>query len=140
MNALAAHDARLLVFSFANEERVRQWIPFFQSQFLEPAYTERGLTLPPDPFERTHFLADPSRMVYHAYGLGRNSVWRVYGPHILWQYARWGMQGKTLRLNDDALQRGGDFVVGRDGRLTLAHTGRDQSDRPSPQQIIAALE
>ncbi|HUY75698.1 MAG TPA: AhpC/TSA family protein [Ktedonobacterales bacterium] len=139
MNVLTARDAQLLVFSFATEERLRQWLPFFQRQFLEPAYAVRGLALPPDPFERTRFLADPTRAVYHAYGLGRNAVWRVYGSRILWQYATWGVQGKPIRLNDDALQRGGDFVVGRDERLTLAHTGRDQADRPSPKQIIEAL-
>jgi hypothetical protein len=49
------------------------------------------------------------------------------------------MQGKPIRLRDDALQRGGNFVVGRDGHLTLAHTGRDQSDRPEPAEILAAL-
>ena len=139
VNALAARDAQLLVFSFAEEERLRQWLPYFQREFLAPAYAERGLALPADPFARTRFVADPARAVYHAYGLGRNTVWRVYGPQILWQYARWGAQGKTLKLNDDARQRGGDFVVGRDGRLTLAHSGRDQSDRPPTERIIEAL-
>ena len=125
MRALHERDAYLLVFSFADQERVRDWIRFLNRQFLEPAYAPRGLTPPEDVFARTRFLADPSRTVYRAYGLGRNSVWRVYGPRILWQYVKWGMQGKPIRLNGDALQRGGNFVVGRDGRLTLAHTGRD---------------
>jgi hypothetical protein len=48
-----------------------------------------------------------------------HSIWRVYGPRILWQYALWWLQGKPIRLRDDALQRGGNFVVGRDGHLTL---------------------
>lgn len=139
LSALSERDARLLVLSFADERRLRDWIPFFQRTFLEPAYAEQGLALPADVFARTRFLADPARAVYHAYGLGRNAVWRVYGPQILWQYVRWGAQGKPLRLNDDALQRGGNFVVARDGRLTLAHTGRDQSERPTPATILAAL-
>lgn len=129
----------MLVVSFANEDKLRRWVPFFRRQFVEPAYAERGLALPINIFERVRFLADPSRGVYRAYGLGRNAVWRVYGPQILWQYARWGIQGKPIRLTDDALQRGGNFVVARDGRLTLAHTGRDQSDRPAPARIIEAL-
>jgi hypothetical protein len=128
-----------VVISFADEERLRRWIPYFQQQFLAPAYRSQGLAVPDTVFERTHFLADPSRVVYHAYGLGRNSIWRVYGPRILWQYALWWIQGKPIRLRDDALQRGGNFVVGRDGHLTLAHTGRDQSDRPEPAEILAAL-
>lgn len=139
LSELAALDARLLVLSFADVERLRHWVPFFQRRFLAPAYAQHGLTLPPDPFARTRFLADPARAVYHAYGLGRNAVWRVYGPGILWQYVQWGLQGKPISVRDDTLQRGGDFVVGRDGRLTLAHTGRDQSDRPSPEAILSAL-
>lgn len=139
LSALTTRDAQLLVVSFADERRLREWVPFFQRQFLEPAYAERDLALPAEIFARTRFLADPARAVYQAYGLGRNAVWRVYGPQILWQYARWGAQGKPIRLNDDALQRGGNFVVARDGLLTLAHTGRDQSDRPPPAAIIAAL-
>jgi alkyl-hydroperoxide reductase/thiol specific antioxidant family protein len=137
--ALAARDARLFVLSFAPEERLRQWIPFFQTTFLAPAYDERSLVVPETVFARTRFLVDPERAVYHAYGLGQNTVWRVYGPRILWQYARWWARGKPIRLNDDALQRGGNFVVGGDGHLTLAHTGRDQADRPAPEAILAAL-
>lgn len=139
LSALTALDARLLVFSFAEEGRLRHWIPYFRRRFLEPAYAASGQTLPTKLFERTYFLADPSRAIYHTYGLGRNTVWRVYGPRILWQYAKWAVQGKPIRLNDDALQRGGDFVVARDSRLTLAHKGRDQSDRPAPEAILAAL-
>lgn len=139
MSALAVRDAQLLVISFAPEERLRQWIPYFQREFLAPAYTERGLALPADPFERTRFLADPLRTVYQAYGLGRNAVWRVYSPQILWQYAKWWAQGKPIKINDDALQRGGDFVVTADERLTLAYTGRDQADRPQIDSIIEAL-
>jgi hypothetical protein len=111
---------------------------FFNRQSLQPAYAHHGLTPPEDVVTRIRFLADPSRAVYHAYGLGRNSVWRVYGPRILRQYIKWGMQGKPIRLTDDTLQRGGNFVVGRDGRLTLAHTGRDQFDRPAPEAILGA--
>jgi hypothetical protein len=139
LRELAVPDARLLVLSFAEVERLRHWVPYFQRRFLEPAYAQHGLTLPPDPFARTRFLADPSRAVYHAYGLGRNAVWRVYRPGILWQYVLWGMQGKPIDVRDDTLQRGGDFVVGRDGRLTLAHTGHNQSERPASDSILTAL-
>lgn len=139
---LAALDARLLVLSFADLERLRHWVPYFRRRFLDPSYAQEGIApadRPADPFARTRFLADPTRAVYHAYGLGRNTVWRVYGPRILWQYLHWGVQGKPIGIRDDTLQRGGNFVVGRTGRLTLAHTGRNQADRPSPEAILAAL-
>jgi hypothetical protein len=139
LRLLAELDASLLVLSFSELERLRHWVPYFQRHFLEPAYTRRGLVLPTDPFERTRFLADPARAVYHAYGLGRNAVLRVFGARILWQYLQWGLQGRTIRIRDDTLQRGGNFVVGRDGRFTLAHTGRDQSDRPAVETLLNAL-
>jgi hypothetical protein len=139
LEALAALDAQLLVISFAELSRLGHWVPYFVRSFLAPDYEKRGLTLPADPFARTRFLADPTRVVYHAYGLGRNSVLRVYGPRILWHYGRAWMQGRPPSVQADPLQRGGNFVVGRDGTLTLSHTGRDQADRPSPDAILAAL-
>lgn len=140
LNELAALDARLLVLSFADVNQLRNWVPYFQRHFLEPASAHLDVAAHrTDPFERTRFLADRTRGVYHAYGLGRNSAWRVYGPQILWQYAKWWAQGNLILIQDDALQRGGDFVVDRDGRLKLAHTGRDQSDRPSADAILTAL-
>ncbi len=78
--------------------------------------------------------------MYRTYGLGRHSVREVYGFKFLLQYALWAAQGKPIRNNlQDKLQRGGNFVVGRDGRLTLSYIGRDQSDRPRTEQILAAL-
>lgn len=139
LDQLAALDAHTLVFSFAELERLQHWIPYFRRRFLAPAYEQRRLTVPDDVFQRTRFLADPKRTVYQAYGLGRNSVWRVYGPGIIWQYIKWGIQGRPIRMQEDTLQRGGDFVVGRDGLLKLIHTGRDQSDRPSVSAILTAL-
>ena len=136
---LAALDARLLVFSFAPLDRLTAWVPYLRDTLLAPSYRQRNLSLPVNAFARTHFVADPDRVAYAAYGLGRNSVLRVYGPRILWRYLWWGLHGKPIRLRDDTLQRGGDFVVGRDGRLILSHTGRDQSDRPSVSALLAAL-
>jgi hypothetical protein len=139
LSQLAALDAQLVIVSFAAVERLQRWVPYFRRRFLEPAYVARGLAVAVDPFARTRFLADPIRAAYHAYGLGRNSVWRVYGPRILAQYARWGLQGKPIRVYQDTLQRGGNFVIGPSGRLMLAHTGRDQAERPSVAAILAAL-
>jgi hypothetical protein len=96
---------------------------------------------PSADFANTAFLSDPSLTIYHTYGLGRNSFLRVYGVRILWHYAKLYLRGKPLpRVKQDTLQRGGDFVIGRDGRIALAHVGRDQSDRVNSRDIIKALE
>lgn len=139
LDAIAALDARVVVVSFAPLARLARWVPHFRAHFLMPSY--EGQDLPPaDPFAHTRFVADPSLAAYHAYGLGRNSALRVYGPGILLQYARWALQGKSIRKPpEDPLQRGGDFVIGRDGRLTLAFVGRDQSERPAVAALLAAL-
>lgn len=137
---LAALNARLLILSFAALPRLQQWKPHFETNFLRPYYQENHLEWPTSVFARTTMLADPTLSVYHAYGLGRNSVLRVYGPAILGKYARWFVQGKPIQWpTEDPLQRGGDFVVSDTGRLTLAYVGRDQSDRPTVTAILAAL-
>ena len=138
--SLIALNANLLVFSFAPFQRLRDWVPYFRESFLEPHYKKHKFEFPAAPFCRTRFLADPDLSVYHAYGLGRNSPLRVYAPRIAWQYFRWGLGGLPLKMpTEDTLQRGGDFVVGRDGRLTLCHVGRDQADRPAVAEILSAL-
>jgi hypothetical protein len=139
LEQVMAFDAHLLVVSFAPLDRLGNRVPYFRRTMLALAYRQRQLALPAHPFARTTFLADPDRNDYTASGLGRNSVLRVYGPRILWRYLRWSIEGKPIKINGDTLQRGGDFVVGRNGRLMLAHTGRDQADRPPISAILAAL-
>ncbi len=130
----------MLVISFAPLEKLQRWVPHFQANFLEPYYEEHQQEIPTDFFSLTRFAADPDLTAYHAYGLGRNSVLKIYGPGILWQYAKWAVQGKPIaKPLEDPLQRGGNFVINQHHRLTLAHTGRDQSDRPPVSDILAAL-
>jgi hypothetical protein len=119
---------------------VKEWVPYFRNRFLVPHYRAHQVAQLQWPLFRTRFVADPDLRVYHAYGMGRNSRLHVYGPRIVWQYFRWGLAGKPLKLpKQDTLQRGGDFVVGVDGRLTLCHVGRDQADRPSVGDVLTAL-
>jgi hypothetical protein len=130
----------LLVLSFAKMERLQRWIPHFRDNFLVPYYEEQQAAWPADIFARTRFVADPDLVAYHAYGLGQNRLEEVYSRAILRQYARWRAQGKPVQPPaEDPLQRGGNFVVGRDGRLTLAHSGRDQSERPGVAEMLASM-
>ncbi|PZS01030.1 MAG: hypothetical protein DLM69_05555 [Candidatus Chloroheliales bacterium] len=137
---IAALDARILVVSFAALPQLQHWVPYFHLKYVAPHYAQLNLPVPEDVLARTRFLTDPTLAAYHTYGLGRNSLLRVYGPLILWQYLRWFIQRKPVhRPNQDTLQRGGNFVVNRAGIITLAHTGRDQTERPTVADIIAAL-
>lgn len=137
---IAELDARIVVVSFAPLEELRGWVPFFQKYFVEPSYNEQHLERPTDFFPRTRFVSDPTLAVYHTYGMGRNSVWRVYGWRIVRAYFQMISRGRPiLKPRADTLQRGGDFVINREGRLTLAHVGRDQVDRPTIEDVITAL-
>ena len=121
-------NAKVIVVTFAPPENVRRWQQY--ALFSEA---------PPELFAHTRFAANPTLSAYHAYGLGRNSVLRVYRPAILLHYAGLYLRGKGLpRVSQDPLQRGGDFVI-RDGKILYSHVGRDQSDRPPVAQISALL-
>ncbi|MCC6175669.1 MAG: redoxin domain-containing protein [Chloroflexi bacterium] len=117
---LDARGAGVLVVSFDPEEQVAQ-------------------------FRRHHDLdfpcfADESRAIYRAYGLNRGSWRQTLTLKALAPYARMLLSGRAVRAapGQDIRQRGGDFVVGRDGRLTLAYASDDPSDRPAVASIIAA--
>ena len=85
-------------------------------------------------------LADEMRTAYRAYGLGRGPWWRVWGPATLRAYARLvGRGGKLRRPTEDTLQLGGDFVVGRDGRLVYVFRSKGPSDRPSVDDLVRAV-
>ena len=90
-----------------------------------------------------HFtiLLDREREVYKAYGL-EASFWRAYHPRTLWLYAKAILAGKKMHDShgDDTTQLGGDFIVGKDGKLKLVYPSHDPSDRPSADLLLKAIE
>jgi hypothetical protein len=107
-------------------------VTFTRSRNL-PGYRRRlGLRYPA--------VADEERVAYHAYGLGRGSWWRVYGPATWLAYARLLRRGEHLaRPSEDTLQLGGDFVVAADGRLAYAFRSRRPDDRPPVDELVDAV-
>lgn len=85
-------------------------------------------------------VTDEERRAYEAYGLERGSVFRVYGLATLRRYAALRRQGAELEMpKEDTLQLGGDFVVGRDGRLTYVFRSEGPDDRPEVDELIEAV-
>lgn len=87
-------------------------------------------------------LIDPDRGVYGAYGLGRGSVFRVWGWRAARRYIdmiRRDGPGGLQRPTDDTLQLGGDFVIGPTGALVWGHWGEGPDDRPSMDAVVAAV-
>ena len=85
-------------------------------------------------------LSDVKRSVYRTYGFGRGSVWNVWGPRSAARYAQLIAKGARPELpRTDTLQLGGDVVIGRDGRVQLVHIGDGPADRPSIDDLLAAV-
>lgn len=91
-------------------------------------------------------LLDPDRAAYRAFGLGRGSVARVWGRRALARYVelfrsarRDGTSFRLERPTEDTLQLGGDFVIAPDGTIAWAFRGAGPDDRPSVDDLIAAV-
>ena len=87
-------------------------------------------------------LIDPDRAAYQAFGLGRGTIARMYG----WRAARRYLEifrtdgvGGLRRPTEDTLQLGGDFIIGADGTLAYGFWGDGPDDRPSVDELIAAI-
>jgi len=90
------------------------------------------------PFE---VLLDRERAVYQAYHLER-SFWRSRNLNTRWYYFKAWLAGKkSLDIHDgeDTSQLGGDFIIGRNGVLRLAHPSRDPTDRPTAEALLKVL-
>src|SRR5262249_49101537 len=96
-----------------------------------PEGVARYLAEKPLPFP---LLADPNRSGYSALGLGRTTWGRFLRPGVLWRYTKFVLRGAKIRRipeGEDALQTGGDFLVGPDRRRLWAYTSPDPTDRPT---------
>lgn len=103
--------------------------------FVGEPYASHWLQETASPFPL--LLADEAD-VYRRYGLAR-SVWKSWGPKVLWYYGRAILQGKPrYGRRGDPNQLGGDFLVA-DGRILYAHPSKNPTDRPSVKQLLAAV-
>ena len=87
-------------------------------------------------------VSDTDRAAYRAFGLGRGSVARVWGWRAGLRYVgllRDSGLRALRRPTEDTLQLGGDFVVDPDGTLVYGFWGDGPDDRPSVDDLIAAV-
>jgi hypothetical protein len=84
-------------------------------------------------------LLDPQRTTYHRYGL-EHSWRRSGGLKTLRRYVQLIRGGRRLHgIKGDPAQLGGDFIVGSDGLIQLAHPSHDPTDRPPASELVAWL-
>jgi len=85
-------------------------------------------------------LTDPPRRLYHALGLGRAPLWRVYSPGTMLTYTRAALGGSQLsRPVEDTRQLGGDAIV-EDGTVIRLWRPRTPNDRPAASAVLAAAD
>jgi hypothetical protein len=115
-------DADVVVITFTNPRNLRG----YRARFVAP------LTV----------VTDPSRAVYAAYGMRRASSARIWSPSVLRKYATLMMRGARIERppeGEDLNQLGGDVVVGPDGRIVWAYHSTGPDDRPTVDDIVAAV-
>lgn len=110
-------------------------VVFFDSTDRLGAYRE-NFAIP----DRMRLLADPERLAYTAFGVGRGPWWKVWGPRTFLAYAKLIAAGRSYhRHESDSLQLGGNFVVGPEGRMTYVFRPPDPDARPPVDDLVAAV-
>ncbi len=85
-------------------------------------------------------VADEDRSLYRALGFGRGSFWRVWGWRAAKRYIELLRKGHRLEKTDaDTRQLGGNVVIARDGTLAWRYAGAGPDDRPSIDELLAAV-
>ncbi len=115
-----SRGARVLLVGFEKEERAGAWIRRAQVKFP--------------------FLIDLDRTVYRAYGFER-SILRSGHPRVLWFYFKRFLKGKGVPVfRADPTQLGGDTIIDRGGVIRMIYPSRDAMDRPSIEELLAAID
>ena len=87
-------------------------------------------------------LRDPDRTLYRAYGLGRGRLRRIWNLAVARRYVEvlrdHGLRA-LRRPVEDTRQLGGDFVLAPDGTLAWGFWSEGPDDRPSVDEIVAAV-
>lgn len=86
-------------------------------------------------------LIDPGRRAYQAFGLRRARLAKT----LTWATARYYLKALLhghlpRRTHGDVGQLGGDFVLDPEGRVVFARPSEGPADRPTPEEIIQAVE
>jgi hypothetical protein len=89
-------------------------------------------------------LADPERVAYQAYGLGRGTAWQTLISPNIWKSNRRLAKAKGYKPEvpppgQDALQMSGTFIIGTDGRIRLPYYYEDIADHPPVDLLLHGL-
>jgi hypothetical protein len=107
--------------------------------FAEPSLLEKKMMH--DLHNPFPLLLDPARESYRRWGLGKVSPFGAYlSPELSVRYIKLLVKGERfLGLAPDMRQLGGDFVVGREGRIAFAHAMTNNGDQAAVPVLIDQL-
>ena len=89
-------------------------------------------------------FADPERVAYQAYGLGRASLLQsVLSPRVMKSNKRLerekGWKPEMPPAGQDAFQMSGTFIIGADGRIRLPYYYDDIADHPPIELLLRGV-
>jgi len=113
-------DAEIAVVLFTRQRNLRG----YRSRYVDPLSV----------------ITDEDRAIYRAFSLGSGSLWQVWGPKVWLKYAQLLRGGASFeKPTEDTSQLGGDFVIGRDGRLVYVFRSKGPDERPSVDDLLDAV-
>jgi peroxiredoxin Q/BCP len=84
--------------------------------------------------------ADKEKRVFELYGAGRGKLTMMLKPHVLTRTIGVTLKGYMHGMpGGDELQLPADFIIGKDGKVELAHYGTDPTDSLPVDELLAAL-
>lgn len=117
-----------------DRRRARELDPGSQPAVL---YVHQGTVAEGETFFSQHdpdapAIADPTRSLYTAFGLGRATLGQLFAPSVLSCGLRAARKGHSLgRPMGDPLLLAGQFLI-ESGRITWSHYSRHAADDPDP--------
>ncbi|MEZ6016762.1 MAG: hypothetical protein R3F49_16710 [Planctomycetota bacterium] len=80
-------------------------------------------------------IADPEHTLYHAFGLGRGTLWQLLGPKVWGAGLRALSAGNSVGVpkGDPAIMSGAFLIVGR--RITWRHVSEHSGDIVSADMV-----
>jgi len=87
-----------------------------------------------------HIIPDPEEHIYRIYGVGSTNILGLANPNVLIRGLKATAKGyKQGKMEGNLWQLPADFIVGKDGRLTLARIGKDVSDNLPVSELLSSI-
>lgn len=82
-------------------------------------------------------VADPDGDFYKLYGVGSGNIKDMLTPNVIKKAVKATIRGhKQGKMEGNQWQLPGDFIVGKDGKLKLAHVGSDIGDNLKSDELM----